>query len=230
MSSAAQITANTINAQSSTGPRSEAGQATSSKNAITHGLFTAKDFIRPHEQADYDEIGASLRNELAPVGTLEHNLVDEMRRAIWRLDRCGKVEGSMILPDPDGAIPDPMQMEAFAKLQLSVDRARSQAHRLLHKCTAELRKLQTERRLRDESFEAGADLSQFGLCDWAFIRKALDAQFIAGFQRRKLQGTAEIEAMLSMPLNPPAQSGSFCKTESTPVPASRNASPMRDAA
>jgi len=37
------------------------------------------------------------------------------------------------------------------KIQLSVDRARSQAHRLLHKSTAELRKLQSERQKQPEA-------------------------------------------------------------------------------
>ena len=31
------------------------------------------------------------------------------------------------------------------KIQLTIDRARAQAHRILHRCTAELRKLKSER-------------------------------------------------------------------------------------
>ena len=50
MSTPAQIAANTLNAQSSTGPRTEAGKSASSKNGTTLGLFAATDFIRPAEQ------------------------------------------------------------------------------------------------------------------------------------------------------------------------------------
>ena len=98
-----------------------------------------------------------------------------------------------------------MRHETQAKLQLSVDRARALYQRLLHKCTAELRKLQTERQLRNESFDAGFDLSHLGLCDWAFISKDLSRQFMANYRRDKHQGIAEIDAVLST-------ASSFCKT------------------
>ena len=149
MATAAQIAANQRNAQASTGPRTEEGKATSALNGITLGLFTRRDFIRPKEESDYAQLQADLERELAPVGTLENTLVEEIRRATWRLRRCGQVEASLLLRLNDNPtyINDPM--EAFDrsahKVQNSVDRARSQAHRLLHKSTAELRKLQTER-------------------------------------------------------------------------------------
>lgn len=190
------------------GPRTEAGKAASSQNAITFGLFATRDFIRPDEQSTYTEFAQALHADLAPVGMLELNLADEIRRAMWRLRRCGQIEENFSGPTEQ----DPMQQEATARLQLAVDRARALSHRLLHKCTAELRKLQTERQLRNESFEAGTDLSHFGLCDWASIDKALDRQFLSDYQRKKLQGMAEIDAILSTPVRPPAQPGSFCKT------------------
>ena len=68
---------------------------------------------------------------------------------------------------------DPMQLESRGRCQTSDNRARSQAHRLLHKCTAELRKLQTERIYRNESLAKGTDLSNLGICDWASIEARL---------------------------------------------------------
>jgi len=134
------------------GPRTEEGKAASSQNAITNGLFTARDFIRPGEHEIYAQLDESLRADLAPSGPLEHNLVNEIRRAMWRLRRCGEVESNLVigLDDGTGYIFDPMETtNADAeKVQRSVDRARALSHRLLHKCTAELRKLQTERNLR----------------------------------------------------------------------------------
>jgi hypothetical protein len=199
------------------GPCTPEGRAVSSRNATTFGLYAARDFVRPHEESDYRDLAEQLRSELAPVGILENNLVDEIRRAMWRLGRCGEVEQSFVTGhvESDNAtafIPDPMRHEAQAKLQLSVDRARALYQRLLHKCTAELRKLQTERQLRNESFDAGTDLSEFGLCDWAFISKDLSRQFMADYRRDKYRGMAEIDAILSTPVRPPAQPGSFCKT------------------
>jgi hypothetical protein len=161
---------------------------------------TFHDVIRPGEQQLYAELDESLRSELAPVGILENTLVDEIRRATWRLRRCGLVEESLAASD----------YEDQSKTQLAIDRARSQAHRLLHKCTAELRRLQTDRQYRNETFEAGADISDHGLIDWRVISKGLDQKFKADYHRKKFTGMAEIDAFLSTPIRPPS---SFCKTQ-----------------
>jgi len=158
------------------------------------------DFIRPGEHSLYAELDDSLRNELAPVGILENTLVDEIRHATWRLRRCGFVEESLAASGSDD----------LSKTQLVVDRARTQAHRLLRKCTAELRKLQTDRHYRNGTFEVGTDLSDSGLADWRIIRKGIDAKFRADYHREKFTGMADIDAFLSTPLRP---SGSFCKTQ-----------------
>ena len=215
--SPAQLAANAINAQSSTGPRTPEGLSASSKNATTNGLYAIHDFIRPGEQPLYDELNSSLFDDLAPQGMLESNLVDEIRRAMWRLRRCGLVEESFSI-----LAADPMQIESQAKLQASVDRARSQAHRLLHKCTAELRKLQTERIYRNESLEAGTDLSAFGVCDWQSIQTRLIKNTTArAWRRRKLAiqaDRAELDAYCSAPPPPARESGPFCKTSESPAP------------
>ena len=159
------------------GPSTPEGRAISSQNALAFGLYAGKDFIRPGEEDAYRELDESLRAELAPVGVLETNLANEIRRAMWRLARCGEVEQSFLAESLDPtAAPDPMRDQTQAKLQQSVDRARNQYQRLLHKCTAELRKLQTERHLRNGSFDRGTNISHFGLCDWAFISKDIARQ------------------------------------------------------
>ena len=149
MSSSAQIAANIENAQSSTGPRTDAGKAKSAKNAVTLGLFSG-DFIRPGEGQIYAAFHAGLIRQLAPANLLEDILVEEIHRAYWRLRRCGAVESHLALPLGENAryIFDPMESpdEDTERIQKSIDRARSQAHRLLHKCTAELRRMQTERK------------------------------------------------------------------------------------
>jgi hypothetical protein len=172
MSTTAQITANTVNARSSTGPRTEAGKATSSRNAVTLGLFSS-DFVRPTEQTLHEELNATILCELAPVGILELNLATEIRRAMWRLRRCGEVEASLLNSldyRTDCPIDDPM--EAWDKIieykQKFVDRARSQAHRLLHKSTNELRRLQTERQCARELL---GDLAE-GIADWRAAARA----------------------------------------------------------
>ncbi len=83
------------------------------------------------------------------------------------------------------SIPDPMQNEPTAKLQASVDRARAQCHRLVNRCIAELRKLQTERQVRNETLEAGTDLSHLGLSDACVISKAVNQETVASVRRDK---------------------------------------------
>jgi hypothetical protein len=149
MSSAAQIAANIANAQASTGPRTETGKSKSAKNAVTFGLFSG-DFIRPGEEEGYKALQAGLVHQFAPGSLLEDILVEEIHRATWRLRRCGEVESHLVirLDDRESYIFDPMETseESAIRIQKSVDRARAQAHRILHKCTAELRKLQAERK------------------------------------------------------------------------------------
>lgn len=154
MSSLAQAAANAANARHSTGPRTEQGKAKSSRNSVVLGLFSG-DFIRPGEQADYQTLEAGLHADLAPAGALEEIFFLEILRASWRLRRCGLVEthlASYLGADPVAPL-DTMETndECPVSIQKSVDRARSQAHRLLCKALAELRKLQTDRYLREQS-------------------------------------------------------------------------------
>ncbi len=172
----AKIAANQANAQHSTGPRTEEGQATSSKNATKSGLFATKDFIRPGDEADYEALNGALHVDLAPSGQLEHHHVNEIHRAMWRLRRCGEVEAGMVNTCAEIGVDDPMQNEATAKLQASVDRARAQCHRLINHSTAELRKLQTERQTRNETTDAGTDLSSLGICDFHAVKKAANEE------------------------------------------------------
>ena len=184
--------------------------ATPTSAANPDGFFAFHDFIRPGEEQIYEDIDAVLRHDLAPEGILENHLVDEIRRAMWRLRRCAKVEENLLSSD---AALDPMQLEAAAKIQLAVDRARAQAHRIFHKCTAELRKLQTERIYRNETHDAGDNILWLGLCDYKKVRDGINAEIASA--ARTDQHLAETEvARFSRSLIPPPV-GSSCKTEAS---------------
>jgi hypothetical protein len=192
----AQIAANIANAQASTGPQTDAGKAACSKNATTHGLFTTRDFVRPGEEPLYEQNRADLICQLAPIGILECNLADELHRAMWRLRRCAEVEAALVQTCTTAAeTKDAMQDEIAVRTQNSVDRARAQAHRLLHKCTAELRRLQTERHFRNEYFVAGADLSHLGICEFSHVRKGIGREIGNGIRQHKLDEMNELAAV-----------------------------------
>ncbi len=176
MATAAQAAANAVNAQASTGPRTDEGKAVSSKNSVTLGLFSG-DFVRVGEESIYATLAIALSRDLAPVGTLEDILANEILRATWRLRRCGEVESNLVirLSDDENYTLDPMESgnAAIEKIQNSVDRARSQAHRLLHRATAELRKLQTERQYRAETAKPETAAASFGLANRPCVAKAV---------------------------------------------------------
>ena len=92
-SSAAKIEANRKNAQRSTGPRTEAGRAASSRNAIRTGLTTMTITVMPGEsEEDLDQLSESIRGEWNPRGDHENFLVDQMISARWRLERIARWE------------------------------------------------------------------------------------------------------------------------------------------
>jgi len=189
------------------GPRTEEGKAASAQNAIKYGLFAARDFIRPGEQPLYDELAESLQTDLFPIGALEQNLVNEIRRAMWRMQRCGEIEAGL-------ALKDPADEGETAKLQLAVDRARALSHRLLHKCTAELRALQTERQFRNNFFEEGTDISDLGICNCQAVRKGIEGLLAAQFRRKKLIDRSRLDDLLTPTYPPqPAKPGSLCKEQ-----------------
>ena len=95
MSSAAQIAANQTNAQFSTGPRTEAGKAISSKNAVKTGL-TGRTVLLPGDDAEqYTKLVNSCFNEFKPVGDEETALVQSLADTKWRLWRIPALEAGI---------------------------------------------------------------------------------------------------------------------------------------
>jgi len=94
--------------------------------------------------------------------------------------------------------PDPLASDdaRAEKIQRSVDRARAQAHRLLHKCTAELRRLQTDRHYAQELFFEGADTSDIGIADWRAITKAHGDRTRVELRQKKLDKLHNTLAMV----------------------------------
>jgi hypothetical protein len=124
-------------------------ESPSSQNALTYGLFAARDFIRKGEEPEYAEILQSVTAQLEPDGIIEQTFAAEIVGATWRLRRCRMVEQSL---SQDAAL-DPMVDDALYKQQKSVDRARAQSHNILRRSLAELRKLQAERAAREQAAE-----------------------------------------------------------------------------
>jgi len=154
MATEAQAAANRRNAQSSTGPRTEAGKSRASRNAVAFGIYSAGDFVRPEDSDIYPLFCESFQKSLRPEGALEHTLAAEIIHAAWRLRRCSALESEMEN--------EPLVDPADAPAQRTVDRARGEAQRQMLRATAELRRLQTDRQLRVECLHPDFDSTRLG--------------------------------------------------------------------
>jgi hypothetical protein len=88
MSSVAQMLANRINAQKSTGPRTPEGKATVAQNAVKHGLLAQRAVIRGEDPAEFELYRDQMLGDLAPAGAVEVMLAERVVSMSWRLRRA----------------------------------------------------------------------------------------------------------------------------------------------
>ena len=153
MASAAQITANRVNAQHSTGPVSAEGKARVSQNARTHGLTAKHLVVRDDEREAFESLRDDFLAELDPQGAVERLTFDELLHAAWNLHRFRTIEAEVSLGTVDD-FTDPQTTAVLDRLT----RYQSRAQRAYYRALQELRTLQTNRGLRavklDEEDEA----------------------------------------------------------------------------
>jgi len=93
MATAAQIDANRLNSQKSTGPRSDEGKAASKFNALKHGIHAAASNVLPFEDAAQRQaIVHDYYARFGPVSQAEHFLVEAMIDAHWTRLRFMAIE------------------------------------------------------------------------------------------------------------------------------------------
>jgi hypothetical protein len=147
MSTEAQIAANQANAEHSTGPKTEEGKATSSRNRTSHGLSYANGlfFLLPCEDGGaYSLLLANLHHEHRPTTETERMLVDRMAEHHWLRCRAEFLESKCF--DEDGSLDE----KRFALCL----RYRTSHERAFHKCFNELLKLRAEKRKVEIGFES----------------------------------------------------------------------------
>lgn len=86
------LAANRANALLSTGPVTAAGKAAVSRNAVRHGLLSAKLFLDEEDPAAFQELFGDLGSSLNPVGALESSLVERVAITMWRQRRLVQAE------------------------------------------------------------------------------------------------------------------------------------------
>jgi hypothetical protein len=133
------------NARLSTGPKTPAGKAASSMNALRHGL-RARTVVLPNEkQADFDEMLLALQNQFQPQNPTEQHLVDQAAIAQWKLVRAEtyEAEAAEAHPEIDARI------ATFSRMTLVTARL----DRAFNKACRELERLQAARQAPLEQTE-----------------------------------------------------------------------------
>jgi hypothetical protein len=189
--SPAQLAANRANALLSTGPRTAAGLAKSSQNAVKSAL-TGRTVLLPSDDVEeYAAFLAGFQRDLKPVGQAECEFVQIIVDCFWRLRRIQALEFALYAhgheqfetafqdcPAQDRYMKTLLQThltyeKQFRNYQIQearLDRKRVQA-------MAELERLQADRKANDEPASSTASAKEQLASDEEFFA-ALDAGFI----------------------------------------------------
>src|SRR3990170_6112715 len=88
---------------SRSGPRTEAGKAVASRNALSHGITCTEPVIAGMErQADWRRHLHGILASLSPEGELEEALAERVASLLWRIRRVTRYEVAVTLRQVDG--------------------------------------------------------------------------------------------------------------------------------
>jgi hypothetical protein len=157
--SPSQLAANRANSQLSTGPKTPAGKAKSSLNAVKTALTGRTVLLPTDDAAAYEEHVADFFKELDPLGARESALVQLLADNAWRLDRVfalemgiyalGRTQFADHFSAEDPAVqPNLIEVHTFLTYEKQLRNLQLQFARLCRqreKDTAELNELQQNR-------------------------------------------------------------------------------------
>jgi hypothetical protein len=165
MSTPAQIAANQANSKLSTGPSSDAGKKTVSKNSLKYGLCAKVHIALPGEEDALEEHVAGYIQAYAPVGLPERDLVRNVAENHFRLQRAHALEHALftqiMLEQSANADSAPADDESWAEKARDLKNIATQAGRIqraIEKNTAALNAMQTQRKSAYATAEAEAIL------------------------------------------------------------------------
>jgi hypothetical protein len=87
---------NGVNAEKSTGPKTEAGKQRASMNAFKHGLTGNRILLQTHEHEAYQRLTNALNRDLQPKSELERQLVQKLIDCHTRLNRIAALDGNIL--------------------------------------------------------------------------------------------------------------------------------------
>jgi hypothetical protein len=170
MSTELQQRANQANAQLSTGPKTEAGKAKSSRNALKTGLTGRTVLLSIDEAAAYENHLQSFSDRYQPADDEERELVQSVADTQWRLRRIpsleagiyalGRLKFAALFPEEEApvraALIDAHTYLAHHRDLANLSTQEARLYRRLQLDLAELTALQTARRKKLEAQTAHA--------------------------------------------------------------------------
>jgi len=165
MSSAKQIEANRLNAKKSTGPKTPAGKARSSRNAFIHGLSSQRPTVTIENSAEFNAFANKFMDQYEPLDPSEIFLVRRIACMAWRIQRAQCYE-TLVLDNLCCSIPEDdtrTDQEVFSQLLLDdfrnhqtlakLQRYETQLERCILRCMKELR---DSRKAKDANYTDAA--------------------------------------------------------------------------
>jgi len=210
--SAAQIAANRLNAEFSSGPVTQIGKQAVSQNALKHGL-TGKFNVAPNEsQEDFDALLAGLMQAEEPDDQEELQYVQYMAEAAWLSRRAVRLQDQAILSMQCGTPEEQKQaakdLSLFLRYMTTHDRAFSRYATELRKHRNDRRK--AERGFVSQKYKEAADRRRQQLHE---SRQALQNVKLQAQEIRSRLAAAKAEPWSKK--TPPAKLSSHPKTPST---------------
>jgi len=132
MSSQRKINSARTNGAKSHGPKTKAGLEKSSRNALTHGLYSATTVLASESREQYQALLDAYIQQFQPDGPVESHLIEEMVAAKWRQRRLWAIETDLLEDeiivqkkklDADGETYDEITPLSFAYRDLSASSA-----------------------------------------------------------------------------------------------------------
>ena len=175
MVSERRIEANRKNAQRSTGPRTSAGRARSSMNALRHGITGQVSIATVEDRAAHDKFIQEIIDRLRPEDPLELQFASLIAEDFWRLQRIRAVENDILAlgnfsDAADIEVDHPEIHASLTRAQTFVNQSKDferltlyeqRINRALEKNRRQLDELQAERkRQRQEALDQACLLSQ----------------------------------------------------------------------
>jgi hypothetical protein len=145
-----------------TGPRSEAGKAISSRNALKHGVYSKARILPGEDPAELDQLTADYYTNFHPITPPERKLVDDLVHAEWLLRRLNRIDTEILEKgmEPNYKGEPRTSGEAFTsagQVELRLQRRIDSTDRLYRRSLDQLRQLQKERpEIVESAVEAAA--------------------------------------------------------------------------